>query len=282
MSRILIALPTVQLRRVKVSEIWDKSTSVLSFSSLMHVASGYVLPKGKDGEALEAFIAKAKVTYIDEDGDNITMTSDAELEEAFLQTVKKFPACTPFRITVTVPRGRSQVYATPRFCGMGAGGQGPVVVRCMPWGDIRQSKEGDASPAAAEGEPEAPSGPPLPKFEDDLFVHARHTCDGCNKSPIVGTRHRATKIPNFDLCGACFEKYEGDKDLDFKPEIDGMWMCVTCLIRTITCSHHFQHASSPQRLRSPHAADVADGAPWRVDQVIRRSLLCSQASEGVR
>ena len=53
-----------------------------------------------------------------------------------------------------------------------------------------------------------------------FFIHARHTCDGCSKTPIIGTRYRATKIPDFDLCEACFKSYEGD-DLDFKPETLG-------------------------------------------------------------
>ena len=58
------------------------------------------------------------------------------------------------------------------------------------------------------------------KFDKEFFIHARHTCDGCSKSPIVGTRYHATKIPDFDLCGTCFENYQGE-DLDFKPEIQG-------------------------------------------------------------
>jgi hypothetical protein len=59
---------------------------------------------------------------------------------------------------------------------------------------------------------------PPQRFEKKFFIHARHTCDGCSKSPIIGTRYHATKIPDFDLCTACYEKYEGE-DLDFKPEI---------------------------------------------------------------
>ena len=53
-----------------------------------------------------------------------------------------------------------------------------------------------------------------------FFVHARHTCDGCSSTPIIGTRYRATKIPDFDLCQKCFTSYEGE-DLDFKPETLG-------------------------------------------------------------
>jgi len=38
---------------------------------------------------------------------------------------------------------------------------------------------------------------------DPNFVHARHTCDGCGKSPIVGQRYHSTNIPDFDLCLDC-------------------------------------------------------------------------------
>merc|ERR1719254_8980 len=72
-----------------------------------------------------------------------------------------------------------------------------------------------------EGEGKAvktPGGATPQNFDKEFFVHARHTCDGCGKSPIIGTRHHATKIPDFDLCTACFEKYEGEA-LDFVPAI---------------------------------------------------------------
>jgi hypothetical protein len=58
------------------------------------------------------------------------------------------------------------------------------------------------------------------KFDSTFFIHARHTCDGCSKTPIIGTRYHAQKIPDFDLCASCFSKYEGE-DLDFKPEALG-------------------------------------------------------------
>ena len=53
-----------------------------------------------------------------------------------------------------------------------------------------------------------------------FFIHARHTCDGCSKTPIIGTRYTAIKIPDFDLCEACFSRHKKD-DLDFKPETLG-------------------------------------------------------------
>jgi hypothetical protein len=46
-------------------------------------------------------------------------------------------------------------------------------------------------------------------FDPD-FIHARHTCDGCIKAPIVGIRYHAIDIPDYDLCEKCYEKYDGD------------------------------------------------------------------------
>eukprot|EP01083_Nonionella_stella_P229469 812167_1 len=94
-----------QVRRVNVSEIWGKSISGLSFKKMMSIAASYAFPENKvDDAAFAAFMGKAKVTYIDEDGDKITMTSNAELEDAFRQVLKKSPRNKPFRITVTIPQ----------------------------------------------------------------------------------------------------------------------------------------------------------------------------------
>ena len=55
----------------------------------------------------------------------------------------------------------------------------------------------------------------------EFFVHARHACNGCAMTPIIGTRYHSTKVPDVDLCETCFTKYDGNK-LDFMPEIQGM------------------------------------------------------------
>lgn len=213
----------VQVRRVNVSEIWDKSISKLSFANLMSIASGHACPQGKSGDACQAFIAKTTATYLDGDGDTITMTSDTELEDAFLQVLKKFPVYTPFRIKVTVPRGyASKAGATHRLYGVPA--REVLVTRRCQLRNIAPNEGAGTPPATppatAQGRSNTPPGVTPRTFERDFFVHARHTCDGCGKSPIVGTRHQATKIPDFDLCTACFEKYEGE-DLDFEPAVNG-------------------------------------------------------------
>lgn len=49
------------------------------------------------------------------------------------------------------------------------------------------------------------------------FIHGRHTCDGCLVTPIVGIRHHATNVPDYDLCSKCFPNYKG-REIVFAPE----------------------------------------------------------------
>lgn len=149
---------------------------------MVSIASTHAL--SGDGDAT----TNAKVFYIDEDGDKITITSDKELEDAFMQTLKKFPRRIPFRVTVSIPKQDESIKAHPF--------------------KARKAERMKVMKAISQS------------LGEDNFIHARHTCDGCSKTPIIGTRYHATKIPDFDLCTACYEKYEGE-DLDFKPEING-------------------------------------------------------------
>uniref|UniRef100_A0A7S2VCR6 ZZ-type domain-containing protein n=1 Tax=Entomoneis paludosa TaxID=265537 RepID=A0A7S2VCR6_9STRA len=45
--------------------------------------------------------------------------------------------------------------------------------------------------------------------EERLFIHGRHTCDGCLTTPIVGKRFHAANLPDYDLCSACKDNYKG-------------------------------------------------------------------------
>mmetsp|Transcript_16848 Transcript_16848/g.30588 ORF Transcript_16848/g.30588 Transcript_16848/m.30588 type:complete len:656 (-) Transcript_16848:108-2075(-) len=191
---------------------------------MMSIASSYAFPENKVDDAVrDAFIAKAGATYIDGDGDKITMTSNRELEDSFLQVLKKFPLHKPFRITVTVPKDEPsnvRVMAAGKATGMTKRIQFRKIEPKKKAFSLSMEKEKSMakSPIVMEGKSKTTLRVTPQKFEKDFFVHARHTCDGCSKSPIIGTRHHATKIPDFDLCGVCFEKYEGE-DLDFKTEI---------------------------------------------------------------
>ncbi len=152
---------------------------------------------------LAAFTAKAKATYIDEDGDEITMTSNDELDDAFLQVLER---AKPFLITVVIPQdeaGKVSLITAEKAKGI------PKRVQ------IRKVEPSKKSFAVSMDKSTL-----VGCKSTNLFIHARHTCDGCQKTPIVGTRYHATKIPDFDLCETCFKAYEGE-DLDFKPEIQG-------------------------------------------------------------
>jgi len=49
-----------------------------------------------------------------------------------------------------------------------------------------------------------------------LFIHGRHTCDGCLCTPVIGTRYKASNVPDYDLCTKCFGNYKGT-DIHFEP-----------------------------------------------------------------
>lgn len=41
------------------------------------------------------------------------------------------------------------------------------------------------------------------------FIHGRHTCDGCLKSPIIGFRYHSLDLSDYDLCQDCYAKADG-------------------------------------------------------------------------
>ncbi|KAL3816193.1 hypothetical protein ACHAXA_007311 [Cyclostephanos tholiformis] len=211
----------VQIRRVKVSAVWGGNISHLSFKKMMSLAASFTLPKNEvDDAGLAAFTAKAKATYIDEDGDEITLTSNDELDDAFRQVLER---ARPFLITVTIPQDQ---VAGKVFDGK-KGMPSRIKVRKIEPSKKLLALSNDKSPSAG-------------CKSTNSFIHARHTCDGCQKTPIIGARYHATKIPDFDLCATCFEKYEGD-DLDFKIETQERDRCM----QQRWLNKGLCHASSP-------------------------------------
>jgi len=189
---------TVQTRRVKVSEVW--SNSQLSFDKMMAVAARFV----KDSDP---FIAKAKATYVDEDGEVITMSSNLELKDAFFQVLKTYPSQKkPFVVLVATPRKEKK----PAKIVSSTKANMPKRIQVR---KVQPNKK----LFAVSSDKATPVGCNL-KTDNVAFLHARHTCDGCNKTPIIGNRWRAKNIADFDLCGACMNKYEGDK-ADFEIEV---------------------------------------------------------------
>ncbi len=195
---------------MKVAEIWDKSSSSLSHEKVLSTAAGFaVLEKNSNDGQHDAFVANAKATYIDEDGDEVNISSDDELKDAFIQVIAMLPERKSFLITVTAPKAA----ATTVINATGMAQPQKVAPK-----KVFSVSMGKSSMVGCKGSNVLRITPK--DFENQSFVHARHTCDSCSMSPIIGTRYHATKIPDFDLCGSCFKEYEGN-DLDFTPEIQG-------------------------------------------------------------
>jgi hypothetical protein len=194
-----------------VSDLWGDDD--LSYSKLITAAAKFA------SEPDDVDKTTAKVTYVDGDGDRITISSDEELTDSFRQTLK---SSSPFRLSVLFQIGDSDAKNVPAM----VTGKNPQKLMRIERQIARKSGQLEAlkvkAKLASSNGPNANGKKPMgwmnaQKFDSTFFIHARHTCDGCSKTPIIGTRYHAQKIPDFDLCATCFSKYEG-KDLDFKPE----------------------------------------------------------------
>ncbi len=205
-----------QIRRLHVSDLWGDDE--LSYSKLIIAAAKFA----SEPDLVDK--TTAKVTYVDGDGDRITISSDEELTDSFRQTLK---SSSPFRLSVLFQMGNSDAKNVPAM----VTGKNPQKLMRIERQIARKSGQLEAlkvkAMLASSNGPTNANGGKKPmgwmnaqKFDSNFFIHARHTCDGCSKTPIIGTRHHAQKIPDFDLCATCFSKYEGE-DLDFKPEALG-------------------------------------------------------------
>jgi len=71
-------------RRIAFRKLWNSDSDTVSFQSLADLAIQYSGCQAED-------VVEVTITYIDEDGDTITISSDEELAEAFEQFVDKVP-----------------------------------------------------------------------------------------------------------------------------------------------------------------------------------------------
>lgn len=139
----------------------------------------------------------------------ITMSSNSELKDAFFQVLKTYPSQKkPFVVLVATPRKEKK----PAKIVSSTKASMPKRIQVR---KVRPNRKLFAvSPPSCNL-----------KTKDVAFIHARHTCDGCSKTPIVGDRYQAKNIDDFDLCGACMEKYEGDK-ADFEIQFSDRDRCM--------------------------------------------------------
>ena len=149
----------------------------------------------RDGEQKTVNLDEWKIntTYVDSDGDRITLSSDMEFIEAF----------TDMHSNETVFRVRAEVTKKSNH------EEGWKVKQSRP--ELSDAARSNCNQTAFADEN---------KNLDPCFIHVRHTCDNCDKSPIVGIRYHACNIPNYDLCQECMEVSPMAKDptIVFKPE----------------------------------------------------------------
>lgn len=223
-------------RRIALQKLWDEEKDAISFDQLMDLALHFSNRKRGESEVV--------ITYVDEDGDVITISSDEELEDAFSQFLNKAPPV---------------VHATAKFKKateekLNVRGETDNTLSARPTDSNlkkflqlkkellekkkakKESKSGEKATQTAQPEtrdthtqvvdvpaPKKPVAAQEKKMDKSLecfdkhFIHGRHTCDGCYVSPILGIRYHASNLPDYDLCQGCFQKYKGD-EIIFQPE----------------------------------------------------------------
>lgn len=192
----------------------DSNISV-SFEKLCKYAILYSgLGSGKHVDDNELGNFEFQLTYTDEEGDQVQISTDEELVDAMLwkqessdvlhvlASVKAKEKNDP---TISPVDGQSYkskpmldlVDAIFSFVA------GTVdIIR----DEIKVAKHKSAEKEKSSEEPKGQDEERDELSFDPNFVHNRHTCDGCGVSPIVGHRYHATNIPDFDLCAGCRNK----------------------------------------------------------------------------
>ena len=223
-------------RRIAMQKLWDEAKDAVSFDQLVDLALHFSNRKRGESEVV--------ITYIDEDGDVITISSDEELEDAFSQFLNKSPpvvhATAKFKkateemLNVRVEADNT-LSARPTDSNMKKFLQLKKELLEKKKA-MKESKSGEKATQTAQPEmrdthtqvvdvpaPKKPVAAQEKTMDESLecfdkhFIHGRHTCDGCYVSPILGIRYHATNLPDYDLCQGCFQKYKGD-EIIFQPE----------------------------------------------------------------
>lgn len=291
-------------RRIAFQKLWNEEKDAVSFDRLVDLALQF-----SNRERNEAEIV---ITYVDEDGDVITISSDEELEDAFLQFLNKSPPVvhatakfkklTEEKLNVRLEADNT-MSARPTDSNMKKFLQ--LKKELLENKAVKKRQSGEKATQTTEPQKRdthtqvvdvpAPKKPVAtqektmdesPECFDKHFIHGRHTCDGCYVSPIFGIRYHATNIPDYDLCQGCFKKYKGD-EIIFQPEelgrdkhLQRRWQ-MRKLRSEREAEYHKRsqgHLNSPQAVQ-PHqlvrevATNFCDSA---LKEAIKRSLEMQQ------
>lgn len=106
------------MRRIALRKLWDESTQKVSFSKLSEIALELYLSSGSMATqqlSVDSENASVTVTYTDEDGDIITISTDDELVEAFEQFVNKQPPVLRANASVTAKKVKVPIAVPARL-----------------------------------------------------------------------------------------------------------------------------------------------------------------------
>eukprot|EP00559_Dactyliosolen_fragilissimus_P000459 CAMPEP_0184859996 /NCGR_PEP_ID=MMETSP0580-20130426/4954_1 /TAXON_ID=1118495 /ORGANISM="Dactyliosolen fragilissimus" /LENGTH=655 /DNA_ID=CAMNT_0027356923 /DNA_START=37 /DNA_END=2004 /DNA_ORIENTATION=+ len=216
--------------RIALSKLWDSSANNVSYERLVELAIKFnsTINNVRNSDC------NVTITYFDEDGDLITISSDEELCDAFQQFVGESPPVLRAEAIVKQVDEHEGVdmnrkvsknsKSQSKYNGKLTNGAKtckeesvlkPVTEELVQGQEAEKvsKKQNEEEKNVTEVIPkkrEVPEG-----FLAD-FIHGRHTCDGCLVTPIVGIRYHAKNLPDYDLCENCVDKYKG-KDIIFKP-----------------------------------------------------------------
>lgn len=245
-----------------MKRLWNEEKNVPSFHTLVSLIRDFtqVHPSANPSGKVSSPAALGHsndtswnhITYTDEDGDVITISSDEELTDAFEQFVTKEPPV--LRATVTLRSVNTDNTVTIRTNTdntrsistnvtnihnnnnlmkleqlkaqkrdrMRQMVQEPIINQKPTPTTTTSTTQTDV--AATESntytdlkDSNPTASVPIPKGCPSVFIHGRHTCDGCFTTPIIGIRYHAVNLPDYDLCQNCVQNYKGS-DIKFKPE----------------------------------------------------------------
>ena len=246
-------------RRIAFQKLWNEEKDAVSFDRLVDLALHFSNRERNEAEVV--------ITYVDEDGDVITISSDEELEDALLQFLNKSPpvvhATAKFK-KLTEEKLNVGVEADNTMSARPTDSNREKILqlkkKLLERKAVKKFQSGEKATQTTEPKkrdthtqvvdvpaPKKPVATQENTMDESLecfdkhFIHGRHTCDGCYVSPILGIRYHATNLPDYDLCQGCFKKYKGD-EIIFQPE-------------ELDRDKHLQRRWQMRKLRSERAAE---------------------------
>lgn len=180
------------VRRIPVHRLNDEEG--ISFEKLRKYIVRYS-PNGDEGVVV-------KITYRDEDGDDVEVSSCEELQDALdlssASTLQLHASVLSKKLLAQRKLERRSTEVLNAF--------GSVLNFVC-----------DTVDTIAGGLIPYPATKSSSVFDPD-FTHGRHTCDGCGTCPIIGYRWHAVNVWNYDLCNRCkiTRKADDDRHIIFK------------------------------------------------------------------